>query len=55
MSDRECSALDVPAGLITCGSVERRRIIEEAGVGERVVYIGDAEAVGRQGGDSDEQ
>ncbi|MGQ5515363.1 hypothetical protein [Halococcus saccharolyticus] len=35
-------------GTITCGDVERRRLIEEIGREDEVKFIGDADEAGRQ-------
>ena len=35
-------------GKITCGDVERRRLIEEVGRAEAVTFVGEAAAAGRQ-------
>ena len=41
------------AGPIKCGDVERRRLLEEAGIENRVEFIGAAAEAGRQAEEGD--
>ena len=50
---QKAPALDVESGPITCGSVERRRFLEEKGLEDRVEFVGDAKEKGRQAEEGD--